>query len=336
MANETISEVKGIGTVQVRTSEGNLVSVTGVRYVPSFSRNLFSLGTFDDQGCTFSCESGILKVRKSCRTVMKAKKHGKLYFLQGNTFTGEPNAVVKADETNMWHSRLGHVSQKSLDMMVRKGYLDETNVSTIQFCESCIFGKAHKVSFSTSVNSSKNYLEYVHANLWGSPSVPHSLANCHYFLSLVDDFSRKEWVYFTKTKDQAFEKFVEWKLLVENQSGLKVKKLRTDNGLELCNREFDGCCSESGIARHMTIAHTPQQNGLVERMNRTILERVRSILSESGLPKVFWAEAVNTSVHLINRMPSTAIEGKIPEEVWSKIVPGFSHLRWLHMLLSHR
>ena len=102
-----------------------------------------------------------------------------------------------------------------------------------------------------------------------------------------------------KTKDQAFEKFKEWKTLVENQSGFKVKKLRTDNGLEFCNKAFDEFCSDQGIARHKTIPYTPQQNGVVERMNRTILERVRSMLNESGLPKVFWAEAVNTAVYLI-------------------------------------
>ena len=94
-------------------------------------------------------------------------------------------------------------------------------------------------------------------------------------------------VFFLKTKDQAFEKFVEWKLLAENQTCLKVKKLKTDNGLEFCNKEFDESCSESGIGRYKTIPYAPQQNGVVERMNRTILERVRSILNESGLPKVF-------------------------------------------------
>ena len=134
-------------------------------------------------------------------------------------------------------------------------------------------------------------------------------------------------VFFLKTKDQAFEKFVEWKLLAENQTCLKVKKLKTDNGLEFCNKEFDESCSESGIGRYKTIPYAPQQNGVVERMNRTILERVRSILNESGLPKVFWAEAVNTAVYVINRSPSSGIGDKVPEEVWSKSVPKLDHLR---------
>lgn len=138
-----------------------------------------------------------------------------------------------------------------------------------------------------------------------------------------------------KTKDQAFEKFKEWKTLVENQPGLKVKKLRTDNGLEFCNKEFDGFSSDQGIARHKTILYTPQQNGVVERMNRTILEKVRSMLNESGLPKAFWAEAVNTAVYLINRTPSAGIKNEIPEEFWSKTVPQFDHLRKFGCVCYH-
>lgn len=122
----------------------------------------------------------------------------------------------------------------------------------------------------------------------GFPTVPQSLRKCHYFLSLVDDYSGKVWVlFFLNTKDGEFKNFVEWKQQVEKQSWLVVKKLRTDNGLEFCNKEFDGCCTDNGIARHKSIAHIPQQNIVVERMNKTILEKIRNILNESGLPKVF-------------------------------------------------
>lgn len=104
----------------LRPQKGAFLSVTDVRYVPLFSRNLFSLGMFDDLGCTFSCENGILNVKRGCRTILKAKKHGKLYFLQGKTHTREVNAVFTKDETNLWHSKLGHVSQKGLDTLTKK------------------------------------------------------------------------------------------------------------------------------------------------------------------------------------------------------------------------
>ncbi|GJZ17221.1 retrovirus-related pol polyprotein from transposon TNT 1-94 [Tanacetum coccineum] len=107
--------------------------------------------------------------------------------------------------------------------------------------------------------------------------------------------------------------------LVENQTTRTVKKLRTDNGLEFCNRKFEQLCIESGIARHLTVVETPQQNGLAEHMNRTLMDKVRCLLIQSGLPKTFWAEATCTAVYLINRSPSTAIEKKTPMEMWNVV-----------------
>nr|GEV97692.1 copia LTR rider [Tanacetum cinerariifolium] len=133
-----------------------------------------------------------------------------------------------------------------------------------------------------------------------------------YFLSIFDDYSRRVWVYMLGFKYEAFGKFKEWKQLVENQTGRTVKKLRTDNGLEFCNWEFEQLCNESGIARHLIVIRTPQQNGLAERMNRTLIDKVRCLLIQFGLPKTFWAEATCTAAYLINRSPSTAIEKKTP------------------------
>ncbi|GJS39154.1 retrotransposon protein, putative, ty1-copia subclass [Tanacetum coccineum] len=105
--------------------------------------------------------------------------------------------------------------------------------------------------------------------------------------------------------------------LVENQTGRTVKKPRTDNGLEFCNRKFEQLSVDSRIARHLTVSGTPQQNGLAERMNRTLMDKVRCLLIQSGLPKTFWEEATCTAAYLINRSPSTAIEKKKPMEMWS-------------------
>ena len=106
-------------------------------------------------------------------------------------------------------------------------------------------------------------------------------------------------VIFLRAKDEAFLKFLTWKSLVENQTAKRIKRLRTDNGLEFCNAEFNQYCAENGIVRQLTCAGTPQQNGLAERMNRTIINKVRCMLLESGLPKSFWAEAASTACYLI-------------------------------------
>lgn len=110
------------------------------------------------------------------------------------------------------------------------------------------------------------------------------------------------------------KKFREWKTLVENQTGRKLKCLRTDNGLEFLSNEFKDYCIKNGIPRHLTVRGTPQQNGLAERMNRTILERIRCLLSNANLPKKFWGEALMTATYLINRSPSSAIFFKTPME----------------------
>ena len=133
-------------------------------------------------------------------------------------------------------------------------------------------------------------------------------------ITFIDDFSRKVWTYFQKHKNDAFLTFMNWKTLVENQTGRKIKKLRTDNGLEFCNSEFDTFYANHGIARHLTVLGHPQQNGVAERMNCTLLERVRCMLSNAGLwhKREFWAEAASSACYLVNRSPYSAIDFQIP------------------------
>ena len=170
-------------------------------------------------------------------------------------------------------------------------------------------------------------MEYIHSDLWGSPSVEESLAGCKYFITFIDDYSRKVWINFLRSKDEAFQSFKEWKQLVENQTRKRVKCLRTDNGLEFCNKAFDGLCKSSGIKRHNTCSYTPQQNGAAERMNKTIMNKVRSMLAETGFGKQFWAETASTTVYLINRSPTSSLSFKIPEEVWPGKKVIFDHLK---------
>lgn len=130
-----------------------------------------------------------------------------------------------------------------------------------------------------------------------------------------------------KNKNDVFQKFKEWKVMIENRTGKRVKRLRIDNSLEFYSGEFNEFCKNQGITRHHTIKGTPQQNVVAKRMNRTLLEKAHCMLFIAGLPKKFWAEAVNTTCYLVNRSPSTAIECKKPEEVWSGKSIDYSCLR---------
>ncbi|GJW56756.1 retrotransposon protein, putative, ty1-copia subclass [Tanacetum coccineum] len=145
--------------------------------------------------------------------------------------------------------------------------------------------------------------------------------------TIIDDYSRRVWSYFLKHISQAFTKFKEWKVMVEKQTEKKVKKLRTDNGMEFCSNEFNSYCKSEGIVRHYTVPYTPQQNGVAERMNRTIISKARCMLSNAGLSKRFWAEAASTACYLINMSLSTAIDKTIPIEVWSNSPANYEDLR---------
>ncbi|KAD7478385.1 hypothetical protein E3N88_01521 [Mikania micrantha] len=176
------------------------------------------------------------------------------------------------------------------------------------------------------VHNSSGVLDYVHADLWG-PARTLSLGGARFFLSIVDDYSRKVWVFVLKTKDETFGKFKDWKVLVEHQTRRKVKKLRTDNGLEFCNSEFNHYCKKYGIARHLTVVGTSQQNGLAERMNETLLNKVRYLLFGCGMPKKFWAEALYTTAGLVNLSPSSALGMLTPTEKWSGKPGDYKRLR---------
>jgi Integrase core domain len=188
-------------------------------------------------------------------------------------------------------------------------------MGNMEFCEHCVFGKQKRLSFSTAIHSTKEILYYIHSDLWGPSQVLSKGNSSRYLLTFIDDFLRKIWVYFLKEKNKVFKIFKEWKSLIEKQTGRKVKRLRTDNGLKFCNREFDDFCRVDEIVQHKMVVHTPQQNGIVERQNRTLLERARCMLSNAGLGKEFWAEAVSTACYLMNRSPTTSIECKTPKEV---------------------
>ena len=194
-------------------------------------------------------------------------------------------------------------------------------------CEVCALGKSHRLKFASSTYRSKAILEYIHSNLWGSPKVPMSLFGAQYFISFVDDYSRKVRVNFLKLKSVAFDKFREWKLLVENQIGKIIKHLRTDNGLEYCSNKFTQFCTKFGIDRHRTCHDTPQQNGIAEKLNRTILNKVRCMLTESGLDKKFWVEATTIACYQINRSLSSVIQFRTPEHMWTGRPPKIAHLK---------
>jgi hypothetical protein len=144
---------------------------------------------------------------------------------------------------------------------------------------------------------------------------------------LIDDCTRMVWVYFLRYKSDALTCFKKFKSMVELQSGFKVKCLRSDRGGEFTSSEFNNLCETEGIQRQLTMAYTPQQNGVVERKNRTVVEMAKAMLHEKNLPYHLWAEAVHTAVYLLNRCPTRALDNKTPFEAYSGRKPGLAHLK---------
>ncbi|CAL8165963.1 unnamed protein product [Prunus armeniaca] len=195
--------------------------------------------------------------------------------------TSKENYVLKAEnveESHLWHMRYGHLNQRSLQLLHKKDMV--VGLPSIQsekaICEGCIFGKFHRLPFSQSTWKARAPLELVHEDICGPTRTP-SFNGKKYFLLFVDDYSRMMWVYFLEQKSEAFSFFKQFKAYGEKQSGYNLKTLRTDRGGEFTSNEFSEFCKSNGIKRELTASYTPQQNGVAERRNRTIVEMARSI-----------------------------------------------------------
>ncbi|KAH9679155.1 hypothetical protein KPL71_026007 [Citrus sinensis] len=327
MGNDSSCRVVGRGSIRLKMFDGMIRELRDVRHVPDLKRNLISLGMLDKTGCLVKLESGTLKVLKGSMVVMKGNMSNGLYVLQGSAVIGDVAVSnQKLNKTMLWHMRLGHMSERGLIELSKHGVLGVDKIEPLKFCEDCVLGKSSRVKFSTGIHNSKRTQDYIHADLWG-PTQTAFLGGARYFLSLIDDFSRMVWVFSLKNKDKVFEQFKNWKTLVETQTNRKVKRLRTDNGLEFCNKDFDDFCTKHGMVRHKTVRHTPQQNGLAERMNRTLIDKVRCMLIHSKLPMSLWAEALETAYYIVNRSPSSGINFRTPYELWSGKPADYSHFR---------
>ncbi|CAA0831536.1 Uncharacterized mitochondrial protein AtMg00300 [Striga hermonthica] len=183
-------------------------------------------------------------------------------------------------QSHLWHSRLGHMSEKGMKVLKSRGLLPELESVDVGLCEQCVLGKQKRVSFITTGRAPKTEkLELVHTDLWG-PAPVTSLGGSMYYMTFVDDCTRKVWVYFLKRKSEAFDTFRRWRALVEKETGLEVKCLRSDNGGEYNSEAIKEYCADHGIRMQKTVPGTPQQNGIADRMNRTLNEHDDKTMQE--------------------------------------------------------
>jgi hypothetical protein len=223
---------------------------------------------------------------------------GKLYRLDFQPIS----ALMSSDNSEshlceLWHRRMAHLHHGALRVLreIVIG-LPQFGTEHQEVCSGCALGKYTKTSFSSSEHRAAGVLDLVHSNVCG-PMSQMSLSGHEYCVSFIDDYSRKTWIYFLKAKGEVFDRFQEFKALVENQTVKKIKVLRSDNGGEYASNKFEDFCTQHGIHRQFTVPYNPQQNGVAERKNRAIIGAARAMLHDQDLSLFLWTKACGTVVY---------------------------------------
>ncbi|CAL9006850.1 unnamed protein product [Prunus brigantina] len=332
MGTGEVVPVAGKGTLVIKTKLGKK-HIHEVMLVPGLEENLLSVGQMMEHGYHLVFGGNVVSVYDNQsleNLIVKVQMTNNRCFPL--TMMPASELVLKASVTHClqtWHKRLGHLNERSIKLLENQGmvhglpHLEQKSI----VCDGCMLGKQHRDSFPLeSTWRASNPLELVHTDICGQMKTE-SLSGNRYFLLFTDDFTRMSWVYFIRNKSSALECFMKFKAMTELQSGFKIKSLRSDRGGEFLSGEFNKFCEESGIQRQLTMAYSPQQNGVAERKNRTVVEMAKSMLHEKGVPYEFWAEAINTAVYLLNRCPTKALNKVTPFEAYTGRKPGIAHLK---------
>jgi hypothetical protein len=168
-------------------------------------------------------------------------------------------------------------------------------------------------------------LELVHTDLCG-PITPATIGRNNYFLLIVDDYSRYMWLEVLKAKSDAFRRFTKIKAATEAAGNCRICGFRSDRGGEFNSGEFQQLCDATGIIHYTTAPCSPQQNGVVERRNQTVVEMARCLLKSMNVPPQFWGEATRMVVYILNRAPTRALNSVTPYELWHGRKPNVQHL----------
>ncbi|GJR21441.1 putative ribonuclease H-like domain-containing protein [Tanacetum coccineum] len=332
-------KITGKGTI--RTSKLNFENVYYVEELKNF--NLFSVSQicdtknkvlFTDKECLVLSKE--FQLPENSQVVLRVPRRNNLYCFNLSDIKPENGVtclLAKASlaESTTWHRRMAHVNFKNMNKLAKHGLvigLPSKLFTNEHNCVACNKGKQHKASYKaiSAVSTISAPLQLLHMDLFGPTSI-RSIDHKYYSLVVTDDFSRFTWVFFLGTKDETYGILKDFITFIENQITQKVKAIRCDNGTEFKNSKLIELCRSKGIRRDYSNARTPQQNGVAERKNRTLIEAARTMLADSKLPTMFWTEAVSTACYVLNRVLVTKPHNKTPYELVSGKVPNIRHLK---------
>lgn len=294
VANNHSIKIECMGDIEQKADDDSVLIIKDVQYIPELCTNLLSVSqivkhdnkvVFTKDGCKIFDRNG--------QVISTGKLENNMFKLDFTISQGDSVFSAKVNDFWLWHRRFGHAGIAKINSV-----LDTKNKVKKLDCEICCKGKQTTKSFTDEGTRANEVLDRIHTDVCGPMSV-RSIGGARYYVSFIDDRSRKVFVYVIKSKGEVFDKFIEFKKYVEKQLDRQIKVLRSDNGTEYLNKNFEQFCGAHGIKHEKSAPYSPQQNGLAERMNRTIFEKVRCMLFEAGLSKGFWAEAVCAAVDII-------------------------------------
>ncbi|XP_019238625.1 PREDICTED: uncharacterized protein LOC109218705 [Nicotiana attenuata] len=269
------------------------------------------------------CKSvSVCSLSDSCKPVCSSSS--KSLGLSSNVNSSICNNVDANDMNLIWHLRLAHIPFANMKHI---SVLSSSLAPRQSFpCAICPMAKQTRLPFPDSSISTTKPFQLIHIDTWGPYHTPTSSCS-RYFLTIVDDFSRATWTHLLGSKSNAFSMLKSFLAMVKTQFNTTVQTIRSDNALELGSILVGSSFfSQQGIIHQTTCPHTPQQNGIVERKHRTLLEACKALLFQSKLPVSFWGDCLLTATYLLNRIPSRILQNKSPYEVLYGKTPTYSHV----------
>lgn len=304
-------------------------TINNVLCIPDFTHNLLSVSKLiKDLKCVVTFFPDICVMQDLHSRVVKEigrevdglyniqlpikKEENKSQLTSASMVYSDNNKVGSFADMKIWHRRLGHALARVLKQVSSLKF--KNNWDEVQPCNVGPLARQTRMPFPSSYNRCNKPFHTIHGDVWGPYRVP-SHNGCRFFLTLVDDCSRKTWVYMLRMKCDVIVVLRQFLALIKTQFNEHVKFFRSDNGTGLFNSRCTDLFSSSGIIHQSSCVHTPQQNGLVERKHRHILEVARAIRLSGFLPLKFWNECVLNVVYVMNRLPMQVLSGKSPFEV---------------------
>ncbi|KAJ9566810.1 hypothetical protein OSB04_002776 [Centaurea solstitialis] len=320
-------QTRGYGTLT-----NGVTTFKRVAYVEGLMHNLLSISQLCDKNhkVSFSKKKCKVKNRKK-EVILNGVRHADIYIINMNTSTDNFCFVSRAstDMNWLWHKRLSHLNFKTLNQLCINNLvigLPDFRYTKESLCSACEKGKQTRASFkSKQISSISSPLQLLHMDLFGPVNVQ-SIGGKKYTLVIVDEYSRYTWVFFLRAKSDAPEEIILFVRKMEKLNNLTVRSIRSDHGTEFKNSTLESFFEQKGISQNFSSVRTPQQNGVAERRNRTLIEAARSMLSEANLATQFWAEAVNTACYTQNRSLIVKRFRRTAYELFRNRKPSIKHL----------